>query len=55
MADIVEIPGPEGRRIEVLDGGDPHGFPLLFHNGSPSAVAVSPALERQFASAACGT
>lgn len=51
MADIVEIPGPEGRRIEVLDGGDPHGFPLLFHNGSPSAVAVSPALERQFASA----
>jgi pimeloyl-ACP methyl ester carboxylesterase len=41
MIDVFEIPGPDGRVVEVLTGGDPDGFPLLFHNGSPSAVAAS--------------
>jgi pimeloyl-ACP methyl ester carboxylesterase len=29
---------PDGRTLEVLTGGDPDGFPLLFHGGSPSAA-----------------
>jgi pimeloyl-ACP methyl ester carboxylesterase len=29
---------PDGRSLEVLTGGDPDGFPLLFHGGSPSAA-----------------
>ncbi len=34
---------PDGRSLEVLTGGDPDGFPLLFHGGSPSAaVAYEP-------------
>jgi pimeloyl-ACP methyl ester carboxylesterase len=41
MTHIQEVPGPDGRTIEVLTGGDPDGFPLLFHNGSPSAVAAN--------------
>ncbi len=28
----------DGRSLEVLTGGDPDGFPLLFHGGSPSAA-----------------
>jgi pimeloyl-ACP methyl ester carboxylesterase len=40
VTDVFEIPGPDGRTIEVLTCGDPDGFPLLFHNGSPSAVAA---------------
>ncbi len=28
----------DGRALEVLTGGDPDGFPWLFHMGSPSAV-----------------
>lgn len=45
MTDVFEIPGPDGRTIEVLTGGDPTGLPLLFHNGSPSAVAASAAFD----------
>lgn len=40
MTDVFEIPGPGGRTLEVLTGGDPDGFPLVFHTGSPSAVAA---------------
>ena len=40
MSEPLEIPGPDGRVIEVLTGGDPGGFGLLFHGGSPSAVAA---------------
>lgn len=39
MSERIEIPGPDERTVEVLVGGDPDGFPLLFHGGSPSAVA----------------
>ncbi len=37
---------PDGRDLEVLTGGDPDGFPLLFHGGSPSAVVPFPPLEQ---------
>ena len=39
VSEVVHVPGPEGRSVEVLVGGDPDGFGLLFHGGSPSAVA----------------
>jgi pimeloyl-ACP methyl ester carboxylesterase len=45
MTDVFEIPGPEGRTLEVLTGGDPDGFPLLFHSGSPSAVAANAGMD----------
>jgi pimeloyl-ACP methyl ester carboxylesterase len=33
----------DGRTLEVLTGGDPAGFPLVYHGGSPSAaVAYAP-------------
>ena len=37
-----EIQTSDGRELEVLTGGDPDGLPLLFHGGSPSAVAAYP-------------
>jgi pimeloyl-ACP methyl ester carboxylesterase len=48
---VFEIPGPEGRSVEVLTGGDPDGFPLLFHAGSPSAVAGYAAVDDAVAAA----
>ena len=45
MSEILHVSGPEGRTIEVLVGGDPDGFGLLLHNGSPSAVADYPPLD----------
>jgi len=40
VSDLLHVPGPDGRTIEILVGGDPGGFGLLFHGGSPSAVAA---------------
>ncbi len=37
---------PDGRVLEVVVEGDPEGFPLLFHHGSPSAVAPNPLFDR---------
>lgn len=45
MSEVVEVAGPEGRAIEVLTGGDPAGFGLLYHGGSPSAVADYPPMD----------
>jgi pimeloyl-ACP methyl ester carboxylesterase len=45
VTDLFHVPGPDGRSIEVLTGGDPDGYGLLFHNGSPSAVAESPSID----------
>ena len=45
MSEIFEVPGPDDRTLEVLTGGDAGGPCLLFHNGSPSAVAPWPALD----------
>jgi len=40
---FLDVPTPDGRVLEVLAGGDPDGFPWLFHSGSPSAaVAFAP-------------
>ena len=37
---------PDGRALEVLDDGDPDGFPLVFHGGQPSAaVSYAPLSE----------
>jgi pimeloyl-ACP methyl ester carboxylesterase len=36
---------PDGRSLEVLTGGDPDGFPLLYHGGSPSAAVPSERLD----------
>lgn len=46
---IFLVPGEAGRDIEVLTGGDPDGFPLLYHSGSPSAVARSPQMDQALA------
>ena len=39
MTELLQVPGPDGRALEVMVGGDPDGSCLLFHSGSPSAVA----------------
>src|SRR3954454_14323984 len=39
-AGISQVRTPDGRSLEVLTGGDPDGFPLLFHGGSPSAAVA---------------
>ena len=31
---------PDGRALEYLTGGDPDGFPLVYHSGSPSAAVT---------------
>jgi pimeloyl-ACP methyl ester carboxylesterase len=48
MSERIQVPGPDGRTIEVLLGGDPNGFPVLFHGGSPSAVAEYAAVDAAF-------
>lgn len=40
---LVEL--PDGRLLEVLQGGDPSGFPLVVHDGQPSAAVPSPEME----------
>ncbi|GAW49048.1 MULTISPECIES: alpha/beta hydrolase [unclassified Nocardioides] len=40
MSEQILVPGPDDRTVEVLVGGDPDGFGLLHHGGSPSAVAA---------------
>jgi pimeloyl-ACP methyl ester carboxylesterase len=42
---ISQVQVSDGRSLEVLTGGDPDGFPLLFHGGSPSAVVPYPPLD----------
>ena len=38
MTGITQVGTRDGRSLEVLTGGDPDGFPLLYHGGSPSAA-----------------
>ncbi len=46
MTDHLDVPTPDGRTLEVITGGDPEGFPLVFHGGSPSAaVPYAPLLD----------
>lgn len=41
----------DGRTLEHLEGGDPDGFPLVYHSGTPSAVVEDPHLFAAAASA----
>ena len=45
MTGLQQVDSPDGRTLEVLTGGDPDGFPLLFHGGSPSAAVPYPPLD----------
>jgi pimeloyl-ACP methyl ester carboxylesterase len=45
--DELVIDSGDGRALEVLCGGDPDGFPWLFHSGTPSAAVASAALDQQ--------
>lgn len=40
MTTHLQVPGPDGRVVEVLTGGADTGPTLLFYGGSPSAVAA---------------
>lgn len=44
--DELLIDARDGRDLEVRVGGDPDGFPWLFHGGTPSAAVDSDFLER---------
>ncbi|MEP9362084.1 alpha/beta fold hydrolase [Nocardioides sp. CN2-186] len=45
MTGLDTIALPDGRRLEILTGGDPDGFGLLYHGGSPSAAADYPLID----------
>lgn len=45
MSERIQVPGPNDRTIEVLTGGADDGLCLLFHGGSPSAVAEGPVFD----------
>jgi pimeloyl-ACP methyl ester carboxylesterase len=34
---MASVTGPDGRKLEVYEGGDPDGVPVLVHNGSPNS------------------
>lgn len=34
---------PDGRSLEYLTGGDPDGFPFVYHSGTPTAAVHDPA------------
>jgi len=44
--DVLSIDARDGRDLEVLVGGDPDGFPWLYHGGTPSAAVDSTILDR---------
>jgi pimeloyl-ACP methyl ester carboxylesterase len=44
--DVQIIPSGDGRDLEVLTGGDPNGYPWLFHLGTPSAAVGSDLIDR---------
>lgn len=46
MTEQLDVTTPDGRTLEVLTGGDPDGFPFLYHSGSPTAAVRSEAYER---------
>ncbi|CAB4720163.1 MAG: alpha/beta fold hydrolase [Actinobacteria bacterium] len=45
MAEHLTVTTPDGRSLEVLEGGDPGGFPWLFYNGTPTAAVPDPETE----------
>lgn len=51
MSERLHVPTDDGRTIEVLVGGDVAGTCLLFHGGSPSAVAEAQSFDDAVAAA----
>ena len=51
MSGFTETSTPDGRILEVLTGGAEGGYPLLFHSGTPSAVAPYDRLDEAFTKA----
>jgi pimeloyl-ACP methyl ester carboxylesterase len=45
MAEYVEVATPDERILEVLAEGDPDGFPLVYHVGTPTAAVHFPLLD----------
>ncbi|HET6154342.1 MAG TPA: alpha/beta hydrolase [Marmoricola sp.] len=45
--DELVLDSGDGRDLAVLTGGDPDGFPWLFHSGTPSAAVPSALVDRQ--------
>jgi pimeloyl-ACP methyl ester carboxylesterase len=52
MAEYLEVPTPDGRILEVLTEGDPDGYPLLYHSGTPSGAVPFPTLDQAAAAQA---
>jgi pimeloyl-ACP methyl ester carboxylesterase len=46
MADQVEVATPDGRILAALTEGDPDGFPLVYHLGTPGGAVPFPLLDR---------
>jgi pimeloyl-ACP methyl ester carboxylesterase len=46
VADYLEVPTPDDRILEVLTEGDPDGYPLVYHVGTPTAAVHFPLLDR---------
>jgi len=44
--DELLIDARDGRELEVLVGGDPDGFPWLYHGGTPSAAVASELIDQ---------
>ena len=45
-ADVYDaVQTADGRTLEVLTGGDPDGFPLLYHSGTPTAAVSYPSFD----------
>jgi pimeloyl-ACP methyl ester carboxylesterase len=42
---LIDVRTSDDRTLEVLTGGDPQGFPFVYHGGTPSAAVPSVALD----------
>jgi pimeloyl-ACP methyl ester carboxylesterase len=51
VSEYAEVITRDGRSLEVLLGGDPDGFPCLFHLGSPDGATPYDFLDEVFAAA----
>ncbi|MCW2738896.1 MAG: alpha/beta hydrolase [Nocardioides sp.] len=42
VPDALALALADGRSLEHRTGGDPDGFPFVYHSGTPSAAIVDP-------------
>lgn len=42
---VQTIPTPDGRTLELHEAGDPNGFPIVHHHGTPGSGLLSPRWE----------